>query len=343
MQKSFESELREIYDLYIDYYSNRNLNIVDLFDQDLTVIAGEAKEFISNKEQLKKEYQKNFFEAPNPLKIITHNLIIQEIDSLVGIINSVTTWHIPLKQDIFTTFVRLVFVVNKRENQIKIKHCSVSVPFGLFSEIEYFPLKEMEERNKILQDKFEINSLELNDKYIIEQNLLIENNSLLFLNIQKEKDILELELEKTRLDLKQKEEDLLYYAINLAAKNECFNIIENNLDKLKNNKNEIIKNEVDNLLSTLRSNLSIDKEWSNFQYKFNNFNPDFIKKLNSNFPNLTPTEINIISMLKLQMSHKDIARLKYVTVSNIQNHIWRIRKKMNLNREINLVLFLMDF
>jgi PAS domain S-box-containing protein len=184
--------------------------------------------------------------------------------------------------------------------------------------------------------------LALIEKSKKEKELLEEKSKLELENSQSEKEIYKLELDKLRLEFQYKEKELANFALNLASKNECLNNLEKNFKVLKDKNKEEIKVEIDRILISLRSNFVIEKEWGNFQVKFNSINQNFINNLIFKFPDLTTTEINIVSMLRLQMQPKDIALFKYVTLSNIQNHIYRIRIKLGLTRKDSITKFLME-
>ncbi len=67
----------------------------------------------------------------------------------------------------------------------------------------------------------------------------------------------------------------------------------------------------------------------------------FSQKLSDPMVNLTPTEIQIASMIKQGLSNKEIAQLFNNSVRTITNHRQHIRNKLNLkNKKINLRSFL---
>jgi DNA-binding CsgD family transcriptional regulator len=160
--------------------------------------------------------------------------------------------------------------------------------------------------------------------------------------IENENEILRLELEKVSMELKFKENELVSKALNLASKNDCFIMLEEKFNHIKTLAGQDLNQEINQILLAMRNNISVDKEWSNFQEKFNMINQLFINNLSSVCPVLSKTEIIICSMLRLQIDPKDIARIKFVSLSNIQNHILRIRKKMDLKRNISLMKYLIE-
>ena len=67
----------------------------------------------------------------------------------------------------------------------------------------------------------------------------------------------------------------------------------------------------------------------------------FTNKLSSRFLNLTPTEIQVASLIRDGKTNKEIADLLYLSVNTIRSHRFRIRSKLDLkNKKINLRTFL---
>lgn len=68
---------------------------------------------------------------------------------------------------------------------------------------------------------------------------------------------------------------------------------------------------------------------------------EFILKLSQVYPALTPTELKICSLLKVDLSTKEIARLLHISVHTVETHRKHIRKKINISTEKNLSSFFM--
>ncbi len=67
----------------------------------------------------------------------------------------------------------------------------------------------------------------------------------------------------------------------------------------------------------------------------------FTTKLSSRFLNLTPTEIQVASLIRVGKTNKEIADLLYLSVNTIRSHRFHIRSKLDLrNTKINLRTYL---
>ena len=80
--------------------------------------------------------------------------------------------------------------------------------------------------------------------------------------------------------------------------------------------------------------------WEEFDIRFKMVHHDFYDKLLMKFPNLSPAEQRLCAFLRMNMSTKDVAELTGLQILSINNSRSRIRNKMNLSTNDNLVSFL---
>jgi len=75
-----------------------------------------------------------------------------------------------------------------------------------------------------------------------------------------------------------------------------------------------------------------------FFAKYNEFDPEFSKKLLNIAPNLVATEMEFCMLLKLNFETKEIARYTKISVRTVEGKKHRIRKKLNIpsNQDINI-------
>ena len=70
--------------------------------------------------------------------------------------------------------------------------------------------------------------------------------------------------------------------------------------------------------------------WKQFKTRFNNLHPDFEKKLSEEFPNLTKNDIEFCSLLKLNLSYKEIASMLQISYESTITKKYRIKKKIGI-------------
>jgi tetratricopeptide (TPR) repeat protein len=88
-------------------------------------------------------------------------------------------------------------------------------------------------------------------------------------------------------------------------------------------------------------NQSAENLWDEFDKTFRSIHTDFYHKLLKAHPDLSPSEIKIATFLKLNLSTKEIAALTFKSESGIKSMRHRLRKKLNISSESNLVNYLL--
>ncbi len=166
----------------------------------------------------------------------------------------------------------------------------------------------------------------INQRYRIRRKTLEQKNTLL-------------EKEKLSKDLEYKNKELTTNVLYLLKKNEFISGISN---KLKNiNFDSFDKNEhtIDRIVSELDRSISNDN-WEDFEVRFQEVHVGFYNHLSKEFPTLTPNELRLCAFLRLNMTSKEIADITLQSTDSIKTARYRLRKKLNLDREDNLVAFL---
>ncbi|MBU2650183.1 MAG: tetratricopeptide repeat protein [Bacteroidetes bacterium] len=79
---------------------------------------------------------------------------------------------------------------------------------------------------------------------------------------------------------------------------------------------------------------------SEFEQTFNQLHPSFMEKLMAYSPDLNRSEINICSLIRLNLTTKDIANLLNLSISTVETTRHNIRKKLKLDNSESLTAFL---
>ncbi|MDV6167540.1 tetratricopeptide repeat protein [Flavobacterium sp. DG1-102-2] len=82
--------------------------------------------------------------------------------------------------------------------------------------------------------------------------------------------------------------------------------------------------------------------WKQFETRFNALHPEFGTVLNSKFPKLTKNDIEFCSLLKLNLSNKEIASLLQISHESAITKKYRIKKKMEINDDAEFEKLLME-
>ena len=78
-----------------------------------------------------------------------------------------------------------------------------------------------------------------------------------------------------------------------------------------------------------------------FEQNFNQVHETFFKQLIQRYPNVTKGDLKLAAYLRMNLSTKEIAQLLNITVRSVELKRYRLRQKLELGTEENLVEFLM--
>ena len=160
---------------------------------------------------------------------------------------------------------------------------------------------------------------------------------------KKQKEIAELELEKSHIreqslseQLELKNKQLTGHALNMMQKNKLLTAFGNNLAEII----KLVEGEARIKLKRLKREvmhlLNSEKDWDTFKVYFEQVNKDFLTKLKQINPDLSNTEIRLATLLKLNMTNKEIASIFNITHQSARNAQYRLKNKLGLGSEVDL-------
>jgi len=94
------------------------------------------------------------------------------------------------------------------------------------------------------------------------------------------------------------------------------------------------------LNNQINSNIQSDDILKRFEEQFDIIHNKFISRVRTQHPDLTVGELKMCAYLKMNLSSKEIAPLLNLSVRGVETLRYRLRKKMDLTREDNLVEYL---
>ena len=101
------------------------------------------------------------------------------------------------------------------------------------------------------------------------------------------------------------------------------------------------KKKIRNLIKQIDYNFSQDTDWDDFKFSFEKVHQDFFKKLNQNGNELTPGELKLASLMRMNLSSKEIASTLGISPESLRISRYRLRKKLNLDKGESLQQFLL--
>jgi len=142
---------------------------------------------------------------------------------------------------------------------------------------------------------------------------------------------------KQEIEFKQKE--LASQTLHLVQKNTFIQELKENLEKIKQSP-ELFKVEFRRLVMLLKKESAEDKDWEVFKSYFSEVHNNFDLKLKDIYPEITEKEIRLASFLRMNLSTKEIASMINVLPESVSKSKYRLKKKLNLDKETDLDNFL---
>ena len=154
--------------------------------------------------------------------------------------------------------------------------------------------------------------------------------------IAAEKQITQLKNEQLSKDITHKNKELAAAAIDILNKNQMLSKIKAALLKLP------ASAELKRVTKRIERDLKNTHDWKRFEEAFNNADKDFLNKLKQKHPNLTSGDLRLCVYLRLNLSSKEIASLLNISYKSVEVRRYRLRKKMSLQPQNNLVAYILS-
>jgi len=292
-------------------------------------------------------------------------------DSVFTYLNK--AYKVALQQNMFTlekdALNRLIgfFVANKNPEQALRHHQLLykTMESNYHDELQKTILG-MESQLKILE--YKKNLAEKNTR--LEKNILARNSALafglmllafliyLYLNFkskrrtaailhQQKEDLLQQKIEKEKLirhkaqnEIELKQRDLITKATMLQKKNDDLIAMKTELKyRISLLKDTSEKPLFSQLIVSMDAALNHTDYWKDFETHFVEVFPGFLENISRQFPKLTSDDLKFCAYQKMNLNTKDIALLTGLSIRSVESRRYRLRKKLGLDAQTNLVNF----
>jgi DNA-binding CsgD family transcriptional regulator len=160
--------------------------------------------------------------------------------------------------------------------------------------------------------------------------------------LEAEKEIIRIRNEKLQAEMILRDKELANQAMNLVRKNEFLNELKEEMNRLRQScSDEGTGRRVVEIITRINREVDSNKQREIFESAFDEVHEDFLDRLKTRYPNLTPTELRLCAFLKMNIPTKEIAPLLNISVRGVEICRYRVRKKMGIPREVNLTTLLL--
>jgi len=157
--------------------------------------------------------------------------------------------------------------------------------------------------------------------------------------INAEMAVIRKEQESIRNELMYKDRELVNMATYITEKNTFLEDMITTIDQI-DTKSEDAQTQLKKLSPLIRENINISGSRDEFNAFMATVYGGFIRKLEERYPELTDYEKRLATLLRVNLSSKQIASVLNISPKSVDMSRYRLRKKMNLTSEQDLQNFL---
>ena len=151
-----------------------------------------------------------------------------------------------------------------------------------------------------------------------------------------------LKQEELSRELRFKNKELTSYTLNFIQKNELMEELKVKILEIKKVAPKEVTRQLNSLHRQVESNFHNDRDWEDFKLYFENVHKDFFRLLKDYCPELTQNELKLCALLRLNMNLKEAATILGIAPESVKTARYRLRKKLQLEREDNLIDFILQ-
>lgn len=148
--------------------------------------------------------------------------------------------------------------------------------------------------------------------------------------MQIEKELLKIRAEHAEQESRNNRKELDETILHLVQKNEMLKDLHDIVAPSLKSKNKESRDIATVVLKKIEAAAERHTDWQLFEEQFERIHHDFIQKLTQQCSILTPTEIRVCVLIKLNLSTKQIADMLFSSVLTIKTHRTHIRRKLGL-------------
>ncbi len=163
--------------------------------------------------------------------------------------------------------------------------------------------------------------------------------------MQAAQEILKLKNEKLGREIKEKNAQLAAALLQTAHKNNSLSGLKHELAELSQQQNGGTGHrlELRQLIRKIDSEIDSEDYWEQFQLNFDQVHQQFSAKLHQQHPQLSPNDIRLCCMIKINMANREIASIQNISVGAVEKSKYRLKKKLALEKEEDLNNYILGF
>ncbi len=146
--------------------------------------------------------------------------------------------------------------------------------------------------------------------------------------------------QKLRNEIEYKTGELASSTLHLVQKTRLMEQLKKDIKTIREKTEGEVSRELRRLIRRIDQGFEIDKEWDNFNINFERLHKGFLATLTQRYPDLTKGDLRLCTLYKVNLSSAEIAEILQIAPNSVKVARHRLRKKLELDPEQDLVKFL---
>lgn len=143
-------------------------------------------------------------------------------------------------------------------------------------------------------------------------------------------------------EIASKKRDLSDFAISLTQNQEWAKELAGKIRNIKTSSSREQEALIVDLEKDIQNKITVDDDTQDFYERLDKLSDTFYSELTRKFTKLSKNEIRLCSLIRLKMDSRSIATLQNITVASLNTCRYRLRKKLNLQEDIDLDDFIQN-
>lgn len=157
--------------------------------------------------------------------------------------------------------------------------------------------------------------------------------------LKAERELLKLKNEKLETDVSDKNSKIMFSTVQMAHKNEILTKIKEDLQTWQSPSDTAMLK----LLGMIDRELESEDYWKEFNLYFNQVDQNFVTAILKKHPALTKNDVRLCTLLRINLSTKEIASLLNISIRGVEKGRYRLKKRLGLGKEEDLGKYVTKF
>jgi tetratricopeptide (TPR) repeat protein len=144
-------------------------------------------------------------------------------------------------------------------------------------------------------------------------------------------------------DLGFRNKELMTFTLSFAQKNNILQEIRQEMQEIAINLDKPAQKRLGRLVNQVDIALKTEDDWEEFKLYFEKTHSGFFEKLKTDFNELSNSELRLCALTRLNMNTKEIADILGISPDSVRMARYRLRKKLNLNTDDNLMDLILKY